>query len=337
VWCLLHPAVGGVIIQRVEGESEKPPNLWGGDMGELGRDFTLRQLRTFICAARMGNFTDAAAELGISQPAVSDQITLLEGRLGHRLFRRRRGTTPVLTIEGVELLEKAEELVQTSEAMRREDDGQRSQRVRISIGPWLRDHYLKPLLPRIYREHAGLALEVTPVIPRLDIHSAMERGRVDLVVYTVGQLIEGWPNAKVVAEVETAIVGRSGIRRRLESGAEVIEDLQFILPATGNFGEHWQERQLQALGIKLRKPIVYIEFPDVIQQMVEDGQGVTMLMTEQQVARSIFEGKLETFGPRLPSMKRVIARSKHAPSAAEFVERHLSAAFTRPPMFGAAV
>ncbi len=87
-------------------------------MGQPDRDFTLRQLRTFICAARAGSFSHAAAELGISQPAVSDQIALLEDRLGHTLFVRRLGTTPQLTAEGVKLLETAGTLIDTSKSMR---------------------------------------------------------------------------------------------------------------------------------------------------------------------------------------------------------------------------
>ena len=65
-------------------------------MGQPDRDFTLRQLRTFICAARAGSFSHAAAELGISQPAVSDQIALLEDRL----LRNVR----VLMVDGSEIV-----------------------------------------------------------------------------------------------------------------------------------------------------------------------------------------------------------------------------------------
>src|SRR5262245_19182348 len=104
-------------------------------MGQPDRDFTLRQLRTFICAARAGSFSHAAAELGISQPAVSDQIALLEDRLGHTLFVRRLGTTPQLTEEGQKLLETAGTLIDTSKAMRRETRKHQAPHVRISIGP----------------------------------------------------------------------------------------------------------------------------------------------------------------------------------------------------------
>ncbi len=50
----------------------------------------LSAVRVFECAARHENFTSAAAELGMSQAAVSYQIRQLEDRLGVPLFRRER-------------------------------------------------------------------------------------------------------------------------------------------------------------------------------------------------------------------------------------------------------
>ena len=48
----------------------------------------LAAVRVFEAAARHGNFTRAAAELGMTQVAVSYQVRLLEERLGTPLFLR---------------------------------------------------------------------------------------------------------------------------------------------------------------------------------------------------------------------------------------------------------
>ena len=50
----------------------------------------LAAVRVFEAAARHGNFTVAATELGMTQAAVSYQVKLLEERLGVALFRRER-------------------------------------------------------------------------------------------------------------------------------------------------------------------------------------------------------------------------------------------------------
>ncbi|MFC9355371.1 LysR family transcriptional regulator [Rhodococcus sp. NPDC057014] len=58
-------------------------------------DWTLRELRYFVTACDLGSFTDAAAELDVSQAAVSRTIASLENRLGERLVRRTpRGCEP---------------------------------------------------------------------------------------------------------------------------------------------------------------------------------------------------------------------------------------------------
>lgn len=49
------------------------------------------KLRTFVTAASLGGFTAAARQLGISQPAVSQQIGELERICGTELFVRGRG------------------------------------------------------------------------------------------------------------------------------------------------------------------------------------------------------------------------------------------------------
>jgi len=63
---------------------------------------TLSALTTFEVAARLGSFTRAAAELGVTQAAVSRQIRALEIELGVRLFiRSHRQVT--LTRAGTQL------------------------------------------------------------------------------------------------------------------------------------------------------------------------------------------------------------------------------------------
>ncbi len=59
----------------------------------------LQFLHGFEAAARLGSFSKAAAELGLSQSAVSHQIRLLEDRIGQPLFRRV-GRTVLLTDAG---------------------------------------------------------------------------------------------------------------------------------------------------------------------------------------------------------------------------------------------
>ncbi|KPL66888.1 hypothetical protein SZ64_01490 [Erythrobacter sp. SG61-1L] len=289
------------------------------------RDFTLQQLRTFVCAAKAGSFSRAADQLGISQPAVSDQISMLEDRLGCQLFIRRRGTTPLLTHDGTKLLESAEMMLSASKEMRGDEPGARRQRVRLCIGPRLRDVYLKPALPRLYREHPEIELVLMPLIRPDEVQSGFDRGKIDIVVYSVGQVIGSWPNVRHIAEVPTALVGAPGTRAKLDSGELSYDDLNYIIHSSDAQPEHWVELQFRRKGIKPVRPFLYVEFPDIIQQMVEDGQGVAVLMHEQ-VAGSIASGRLEVLDGDFPPLQRLVARSPTATPAARIVEEFVLAA-----------
>jgi molybdenum-dependent DNA-binding transcriptional regulator ModE len=72
-------------------------------------------LRTFVTVARLGSFSAAAAELGYTQAAISQQIAALEGDLKVRLLTRR----PVTPTEaGTRLLEHAEPILLRLDAAR---------------------------------------------------------------------------------------------------------------------------------------------------------------------------------------------------------------------------
>jgi DNA-binding transcriptional LysR family regulator len=72
-------------------------------------------LRTFVAVARLGSFSAAAAELGYTQAAVSQQVAALENDLKTRLLNRR----PVKPTEaGVRLLEHAEPILLRLDAAR---------------------------------------------------------------------------------------------------------------------------------------------------------------------------------------------------------------------------
>jgi DNA-binding transcriptional LysR family regulator len=59
-----------------------------GDESYIGRQIRLRDLHVFFAVTRRGSMAKAAAELGITQPAVSRVIAQLEHALGVRLLDR---------------------------------------------------------------------------------------------------------------------------------------------------------------------------------------------------------------------------------------------------------
>ena len=78
------------------------------------RNVTLRQMKVFAAVARHLSFTRAARELHLTQPAVSQQVKLLEDEVGLPLFEKI-GRKVQLAPAGAELLRYAS---QTIELMR---------------------------------------------------------------------------------------------------------------------------------------------------------------------------------------------------------------------------
>lgn len=68
------------------------------------RDSNLKATEYFEVVARLGTVTKAAVELGVSPSAVSQQIRLLEGQFGVKLFRREKRRL-VLTLDGDRLFQ----------------------------------------------------------------------------------------------------------------------------------------------------------------------------------------------------------------------------------------
>ena len=298
------------------------------------RDFTFRQLGSFVAAAREGSFALAAERLGISQPAVSDHISALEQNLGHSLFERRRGTTPKLTREGIEMLHRAESLLRASQAMRPDTPRAASDskvRIRVSVGQRLREVYLKPLLPRFYVDHPNIEVELVPVVPVHNAKAALERGTIDLLLYHGGEVPKNMGYARQIGEVPILVLAAPALAERLARNEIMIEDVPFILPDNGADSDRWLERQLGAGGVLPRKPIRYVEFSDVVQTLVEQGFGATILM-EEQVREALAAGRLVAIGPRLAPMKRIIVSAPSAPPGTEILEASLVRALRNVPV-----
>lgn len=138
-----------------------------------------RQLRYFTAVAEAGHMTRAAEQLGIQQPPLSQQIRLLEQRLGVRLFQRHpKGMS--LTDPGRILLEQARRILSEVEAatqlMSRVALG-RYGRLAIAFTSSAAAHGFTPGLLREYRgRHPEVDLQITE-LNAADLTEAVAEGR----------------------------------------------------------------------------------------------------------------------------------------------------------------
>ncbi|MCP2262513.1 DNA-binding transcriptional regulator, LysR family [Streptoalloteichus tenebrarius] len=140
----------------------------------------LDAVRTFVAVADEGRFHEAAAELGITQQAVSKRIAALETQLGVRLFTRTaRGA--LLTIDGQAFLPHARAVL---DAVRRAADsvhpGRRALRVHVlgrRIAP-------TGLLQDFHRRHPDIDLDVVTLPNAEAATAAVHAGTIDAAFHT---------------------------------------------------------------------------------------------------------------------------------------------------------
>lgn len=125
-----------------------------------------RQLRAFLALVRHRNFTKAAAETNLSQPAYSALIRQLEEAVQVRLFDRNTRHVE-LTPEGIEFEVSARRVLDEFEAAMsgmHERSTRRRGRVAIALLPSLAADWLPGVLAGFNAEHPGIELEVADVL-----------------------------------------------------------------------------------------------------------------------------------------------------------------------------
>lgn len=107
-------------------------------------------LFVFEAAARTGSFTRAAAELNVTQPAVSKTLGRLERHLGIRLFERT-SEGAVLSEDGALLYRRLKGGFQGIEAALREIDVRRTglETVTLSLSTAFTTHWLMPRIDKL--------------------------------------------------------------------------------------------------------------------------------------------------------------------------------------------
>lgn len=122
------------------------------------------RLKVFITVVNTGSFTAAARLLGISQPAVSQNISALEKELDVRLFNRLRGEV-VLTGQGSAFLKYAEHILYWCSAagdmFGEEGRNAPGKVVRISADQVVADYLIPPALSVLSSAHPDLLFQVT--------------------------------------------------------------------------------------------------------------------------------------------------------------------------------
>ncbi len=255
------------------------------------RNVTLRQMRVFAAVARNLSFTRAARELHLTQPAVSQQIRLLEAEVGLPLFEKI-GRKVQLAPAGAELLEYAN---QTIELLREAAESLAAMRGLkrgvLKLGAVSTAKYFAPsLLSAFTPAYPEVTIRFS-VGNRLEIIKQMAANEIDLVIMgrppreldTIAEPFAKHPLV-IIAAPDHPLAGRRRIRLRQ------LASQQFLIREEGSGTRASMEHVFRERNVPFRVSME-ISSNETIKQAVMAGMGISFISAHT-VGLELAAGKL---------------------------------------------
>ena len=285
---------------------------------------TLRQLKVFESVARHLNYTRAAAELHLTQPAVSMQVKQLEGSLGVALFEQL-GKRIHLTEAGREVLAYARTVTQQLdelEAVLNRLKGMSGGRLRISVATTA-NYFIPTPLGAFSRRYPDVTVTLD-VTNRETLLRQLTENSIDLAI--MGQPpAEADVEAQAFLENPLVIVAPPDHPLASQKGTPLtrLQEEIFLVREPGSGTRMAMERFFAERGMRL-KTGMEVGSNEAIKQSVQAGLGLGLLSRatiEQELAlKRLVVLDIEDF-PIMRHWYVVHRRGKRLSGAAEAFKR----------------
>ena len=286
----------------------------------------MNDLTAFIAVAREGSFTKAAAQLGVSQSALSYTIRTLEARLGLRLLTRTTRSVS-LTEAGERLLhsigprfDEIESEIAALSAMRDKPTGT----IRINTVEHAAETILWPALVPLLAEYPDINVEIISDYGLKDIVAE----RYDAGVRLGEQVDKDMISLRISADLRMAVVGAPSYfegRAKPDVPQDLIEHscIKLRLPTHGAFYAWEFQKDGQELKVRIQGRTAF-NTVGMMRKAALDGFGLAYL-PEDQVDTAIAEGKLirvlaDWCPPRPAYHLYYPSRRQHSPAFALVIE-----------------
>ena len=254
----------------------------------------LNDLSAFIAVARAKSFTRAAAQMGVSQSALSQAVRELEGRLGVQLISRTtRSVAP--TEAGERLLlsvaPRLEEIEAELLALRASQD-KPAGTVRITTPDHAADSILLPKLAKLFPDYPHLKVEITSDYKMVDI---VEQ-RFDAGVRIGDQIAKDMIALRIGPDLPVAVVGAPSYFSRRSPPVTPHDLIEHIcvnirMPTHGQLPV-WEFRKgIQQLNVRVDGQIIVNGSPQLINAALE-GMGLAYVLRDS-VQDHIDQGRLQ--------------------------------------------
>lgn len=251
---------------------------------ELGQ-YSLQSLRVFGHVASMGSVADAAAALGLTQPAVSLQVHGLESQIGFPLFERK-GRRNVLTPKGQALFHKLLPVLEKLESVILDSkDMEHLLKPALSLGSveGVGEFWLAKRFHEFAEAHDELRLQLH--LGETDnLEQKLVRGEVSMIL-TARKFEHSRVISQVLMDEKLLPVGRKKVIKQLSdalaSGEErPWEQISWIGYGDPGHPDRWAPRWLDSVGCVVDRRFKYrhhVNSYSVIHQLLLEGQGVCVV------------------------------------------------------------
>ena len=292
----------------------------------------LHHLAVFYAVVSAGSVSRGADALGISQPAVSKQLRLLERSLRTVLLDRQpRGVTP--TAAGRVLAEHAGRIFTlAADAERAVADvaGVRAGRLAVGAGPTAGVYLLPRAIVAFRQAHPDVRFTAETEGPDV-LRQRLLDGRIDLAVTEAPIEPAAELSATVLLHDVLVPVAAAGspLAAQRSVTAEQFCGHPFVARQTATGRPSLAERTLLARGLTV-VPVLTVDSTEAIKQAVMAGVGVA-LVSRLAVATDVAAGRLARVNVRGLSVRHPVYHVRRrdrspSPAAAAFVRL-----LTRPP------
>jgi DNA-binding transcriptional LysR family regulator len=247
-----------------------------------------RQLHAFCAVVERKSFSQAAEQLGVTQPAVSLQVRALEQRLGQTLLDRS-GRRVEPTEAGRRLYRSAQRMLTLEEQLYEEvaSDGRLAGTLAIGASTGPGAHLVPLLLCEFQREHSDLHVALSIWDTQTVIDHVLDRG---LELGVVGALrrqrsLEFEPLVR--DEIVLAVPpGHSAAGGSL--AVDELKDETLIVMQEGAGVRQVVEEELRRAGLRLRgmEPSLELGLQESVKSAIGGGYGVAF------ISRTAIEGEL---------------------------------------------
>lgn len=242
----------------------------------------LEYYKVFYYAAKYGSLTEAAGELAISQPAVSQSLKQLEALTGAKLFARTSKGVK-LTAEG-ELLygyvEKGYEQIELGEKKLKQMLNLELGELRIGASDMTLRFYLLPYLEQFHEKHPGIKVSVTNAPTPETLHY-LQTGKIDFgVVSTPFEAPLGIESVKVREIEDIFVAGRKFIQYKNKMlDLQELETLPIISLEKKTSTRSYMDSFLEKNGVVMN-PEFELATSDMIVQFTLRNLGVGCIMKD---------------------------------------------------------